>query len=94
MMRRGLGSSFTLVLVVAILLSLSCQQSFAANKKSRPMTPEVAAKKENFRKQQEQRVTQPQRDTAAQSLKDKRLQVLRAKQAVRRSDPNGRQPNQ
>lgn len=85
--------SFTAAMI-AILLSLTSIELYAAGKPNRPMTPEVAAKRENFRKQQEQRVTQPQRDAASKSLKDKRREILRAKKrAARLSVKHGNQIN-
>lgn len=74
-------------LFATLLLSLSGVDASAASykDKNRPMTPEAAAKLDNFRKQHEQRVTQAQRDTAAQTLKEKRREVLRAKRAAKRN---------
>lgn len=83
MMKKVYCMSFTAAMI-AMLLSLTSLELYAAGRPNRPMTPEVAAKRENFRKQHEQRVTQPQRDVAAQSLKDKRKQILRAKRAAKR----------
>ncbi|MDD2364522.1 MAG: hypothetical protein PHN84_00010 [Desulfuromonadaceae bacterium] len=85
-----------LTLLYSVLaLSMMTQVSgtaFAAKK--RPMSPELAAKKENFRKQHEQRVSQPQRDTAAQSLKDQRKKVLKAKRDAKRLKHRSGQPAQ
>lgn len=44
------------------------------------MTPEMAAKVENHRKQEEQRVTHQKRTSAADSLKSERLKIYKAKQ--------------
>lgn len=52
-----------------------------------PMTPELAAKREMVRKQQEQRITPEKRQAAVEALKAERLRVYRAKQAVKESTP-------
>jgi len=66
----------TVFMITASLL-LSTGLACADN---RAMTPEVAAKRENFRKQNEQRVTDKQRKSAAEALKAKRLKVFEAQQ--------------
>jgi hypothetical protein len=50
------------------------------------MTPELAAKKEMVRKQQEQRITPEKRKAAAESLKAERLRVYKAKQAAKEKE--------
>lgn len=70
------------VLMMTVLLSLTGGQAFAA-----PMTPENAAKRENYRKQKEQLITQPQRKAAADALKAERMKVYKAKQAVKHTKP-------
>lgn len=47
-----------------------------------PMTPELAAKREMVRKQEEQRITQDKRKAAAEALKAERLKVYRAKESL------------
>ena len=75
-------STIAAILMMALLLPLAGGIAFGA-----PMTPEYAARKENFRKQKEQQITQPQRKAAAEALKAERLRVYKAKQAVRQSKP-------
>jgi hypothetical protein len=67
------------IVMMTALLSLAGGLAFAAE--SAPMTPEYAAKKENHRKQQEQRITTDKRKAAAENLKAERLKVHQAKQA-------------
>jgi hypothetical protein len=71
--------------MMALLLSLSA--GFAGAAESAPMTPEYAAKKENHRKQQEQRITHDQRKSAAEGLKAERLKVYKAKQHAKHAKP-------
>jgi hypothetical protein len=73
---RKLSTSVVLVMMTA-LLSLAGTLAFAA-----PLTPELAAKKEMVRKQQEQRVTPEKRKAAADNLKAERTKVYNAKQAA------------
>jgi hypothetical protein len=75
----------TRVAMTAALLSLAGGLACAAD--SAPMTPEYAAKKENHRKQQEQRITNDKRKSAAEALKAERLKVYKAKQHVKHSKP-------
>lgn len=77
--------SFGMSVMLTILLSLTSEFASAAN--DQPMKPEVAAKKENFRKQNEQRVTDSQRKTAADVLKAERLKVYKAKQHIKNAKP-------
>lgn len=79
MKKRKLGSS-TSRLLAAALLSLAGSLAFAA-----PMKPELAAKKEMVRKQQEQRALVENRQAAADWLKAERLKVFQARQAARKS---------
>lgn len=73
-MKQILG---TLGLAVAILvLSLS---AYAGERPRKPMTPEMAAKREMVRKQQKQRITHEQRKTAADALKTERIKIYNAK---------------
>ena len=50
-------------------------------------TPELNAKREMVRQQQEQRVTQEKRKAAAEALKAERLKVHKAKQTMMKSQP-------
>jgi hypothetical protein len=84
MKNRKLNTIGRLVMMT-LLLSLAGGLAFAAN--SAPMTPEVAAKRENFRKQQEQRITPEKRKAAVEALKAERLKVYKARQAVKQSTP-------
>lgn len=65
-------SSFTTLLVLSLL------SGFAVAAPAAPMTPEVAAKRENYRKQQEQRITPEKRKAAAEALKAERIRVYNA----------------
>ena len=69
-------------LLMTLLLSLAGGFAVAA-----PMTPELAAKKEMIRQQQEQRITPEKRKAAAEALKAERLKVQKAKEAVQPSTP-------
>jgi len=51
-----------------------------------PLTPELAAKREMVRKQEEQRITQDKRKVAAEALKAERLRVYQAKEAVKQKN--------
>lgn len=73
-------------LLIAAVFSLSCGQAFAATINA--ATPALDAKRENFRKQDEQRITQDKRKAAAEALKAERLKVYNAKQAVKQSQPS------
>ncbi|NTV49704.1 MAG: hypothetical protein HGB32_02655 [Geobacteraceae bacterium] len=77
--------SMGMAVVMVISLCFSGGIAFADN--NRPLTPELAAKKENFRKQDEQRITQDKRKAAAEALKAERLKVYNAKRAVKQSTP-------
>ena len=78
-MKNRTFSSILMVVTLTTLLSLAGGLACAAD--SAPMTPEYAAKKENFRKQHEQRITPEKRKAAADNLKAERLKVYQAKQA-------------
>lgn len=78
MKKRRLISIGTLA-VVAGLLPLAAGLAFAA--KGAPLKPELAAKREMVRSQQEQRVTHEKRTAAAQALKSERLKIYQARQA-------------
>lgn len=72
-------------LIMAALMSLSCGLAFAAP--AAPLTPEMAAKREMVRKQQEQRITPEKRKAAAEALKAERIKVYKAKQAAQAANP-------
>lgn len=84
MKNRNVGSIALLVTMTALL---SLAGGFAIAADSAPLTPEYAAKKENFRRQNEQRITPEKRKAAADALKAERLRVYRAKQAVKQTKP-------
>lgn len=65
-----------LAVIVTALLSLAGGLAIAAQ-----MKPELAAKKENHRKQEEQRITPEKRKVAIDALKAERIKIYKAKQA-------------
>jgi hypothetical protein len=73
-----------MIVVMSALMSLTCGLAFASDRTTpgerRPMTPELAAKREMVRKQHKQRITNEERKTAAEALKAERLKVYKAKQ--------------
>jgi hypothetical protein len=72
--------------IVAMMTVLSAGVgAFAAD--GAPMTPELAAKREVVRKQEEQRVTPEKRKAAAEALKAERLKVHQAKEAAKKLNP-------
>jgi len=77
--------AIVIAVAATVLLPLAHGPACAADKA--PLTPEYAAKRENFRKLNEQRITQEKRNAAAESLKAERLRVYNAKQAVRHAKP-------
>lgn len=81
--------AIVIVLMMTFLLSLTGGLAFAADHD--PLTPENAAKKENFRKQNEQRITPAKRKTAVEGLKAERLRVYNAKQA-KQGKQDGKHP--
>jgi hypothetical protein len=66
--------------MMSLLLSVVGGFVYAAPKA--PMKPELAAKREMVRKQQEQRITPEKRKAAAEALKAERVKVHQAKQAA------------
>ena len=82
MKNRNFGS-IALVVMMTALLSLAV--GFACAADHAPLTPENAAKKENFRKQNEQRITPEKRKAASDNLKAERLRVYQAKQAAKQA---------
>jgi hypothetical protein len=87
MKNRKLSFGIMLVMTTA-LLSLAGNLAFAA-----PLTPEMAAKREMVRKQQEQRVTPEKRQAAAEELKAERLKIYKAKQGALQSNPSSSKIN-
>lgn len=83
-MRNQMFGTIGLTMLLTALLSLSGSLVFARN--DRPMTPELAAKKEMVRKQREQRVTPTERKTAAEVLKAQRKKIYDAKRAKERNN--------
>lgn len=81
--------TFGMAVLMSALLLFSASVALAekGNNESKPMKPELAAKKEMVRKQHEQRVTDSQRKAAANALKAERLKVQQAKEHVKRSKP-------
>lgn len=91
-MKKTLRNMLSTAVAVSLLM---CTGGLAlAAKEGKPLTPELAAKKENHRKQNEQRVTHTQRETAAQSLKDQRKKVLKAKRDAKQSKESNPNPIQ
>lgn len=78
-------SGIFIVVMTLLLLSQVVSHASAANGKQ--VSPEMAAKKEMVRKQQDQRITNEKRKAAAEALKAERLRVHNAKQAVKQSNP-------
>ena len=66
--------------LMAMLLSSAGQLAFAGT--DRPMTPEVAARRENVRQQQAKRITDKQRKEAAAALRAQRIKIYQAKKLV------------
>jgi hypothetical protein len=77
-------STRVMIVLMTVLLSLAGGLAVAA--KDKPMKPELAAKKENFRKQNEQRITPEKRKSAVDALKAERLKIYQAKQASKQSN--------
>lgn len=62
------------------MLLLAIPVSFAVASQPEPLSPELAAKKENFRRQQDQKITHEKRKTAANALKAERRKIYNAHQ--------------
>ena len=73
-------ATILMVVMMTVLLSLAGGLAFASN--GAPMKPELAAKKEMVRKQQEQRITPEKRKAAVEGLKAERVKIYKAKQAA------------
>lgn len=74
-----------LVILMTAVMSLTVSLAFAAP--PAPMTPEMAAKREMVRKQQEQRITPEKKKAAVEALKAERLKVYKAKQEAEAANP-------
>lgn len=70
---------------MSAILMLSGGSAFAA--KGGAASPDLAAKKEMVRKQQEQRITQDKRQAGAEALKAERIRIYNAKQAAKGKPP-------
>lgn len=81
-MKNRKFSSIGISVIMTGLLTLAGGLAFAA-----PMKPELAAKREMVRKQQEQRITPEKRKAAVEALKAERLKIYKAKQAAQQSSP-------
>lgn len=79
--------SFTLI---TMLLSLGNGAAFAADETTAPMTPQLAAKGNRVKTQQAQKITQAQRQAAADKLKAERLKLHKARQGS--AQPAGQTP--
>jgi len=77
------------MILLAVMMTglLSSAGGLAFAGEGAPMTPELAAKREMVRKQQEQRITPEKRKAAAEALKAERLKVHKARQAAQQSAP-------
>lgn len=64
-----------LIAMFAGLSSMTGSQAIAGN-----MKPELAAKKENHRKQEDQRITKEKRKASVDALKAERIKIYQAKQ--------------
>jgi len=78
-------STIIKVVMMTVMLSLAGGLAFAAAGDA--ASPELDAKREMVRKQQEQRITPEKRKQAAEALKAERLKVYKAKQAAQESAP-------
>ncbi len=74
--RKSVTQVFVGLITAVMLLSVS----FAFAAQPAPMTPEMAAKREMVRKQEEQRITPEKKKAAVEALKAERLKVYKAKQ--------------
>jgi hypothetical protein len=86
-MKIRIFSSIGLGVITVALLSAAGGPALAGEPP--PMTPELAAKKEMVRKQEEQRITPAKRKAAADALKAERLKVHQAREAARQMQRSG-----
>lgn len=88
MMKQQFG---TICLAMTItFLALSGGYAYATERPLRPLTPEMAAKKEMVRKQHQQRVTNEQRKSAAEALKAERIKIYNAKHGLTPATPENK----
>jgi hypothetical protein len=74
----------SVLLMMTAMLPMTGITAIAAE--NAPMTPEFAAKQENFRKQKEQQhIPHVKKKAAAEALKAERQKVYKARQAVKNS---------
>jgi hypothetical protein len=84
-MKKQKFGTIVMAVMMAVLLSSAGGLAYAAPKA--PMKPELAAKKEMVRKQQEQRITPEKRKAAVAALQAERVKIYKAKQAALKSAP-------
>jgi len=84
-MKNQKNGAKILVMLMTAVMSLSVSLAFAAQ--PAPMTPEMAAKREMVRKQQEQRITPEKKKAAVEALKAERLKIHKAKQEAEAANP-------
>ncbi len=77
-MKNQKSTAKVFIVMITAMMSLSASLAFAA--KPAPLSPELAAKREMVRKQEEQRITPEKRKAAVEALKAERLKVYKAKQ--------------
>ncbi len=73
--------------LTVILAAIFCTTTSAVSCAG-TMTPELAARKEMVRKQQDQRITNEKRKAAAAALKAERLRIYDAKQEALKAAPS------
>ena len=84
-MKKQKSRNIAVFVAMTLLSTLIAGLAMASD--GAPLTPELAARREMVRKQQEQRITQPKRKAAAAALRAERLQVQKARQAAQKSTP-------
>ena len=80
-MKNGILATRFGLSALAALQMLAAGSAVAA-----PLTPELAAKREMVRKQQEQRITPEKRKAAVDNLKAERVKIYNAKQAAKKAN--------
>lgn len=82
-MKQKFGTIGLTLMIAAMTLSGGfVNAAEKAGKPLRPLTPELAAKKEMVRKQHKQRITHEQRKSAAEALKAERIKIYNAKHGL------------
>ena len=84
-MKKCRLSTTGMLVMMTVLLSLA--DGFAVAAGNAPMTPELATKREMVRKQQEQRITNDKRKTAAAALKVERVKIYNARHEAQKLTP-------